>query len=395
MSAYSHARNVALYHGDLVRALEIDEAARIEQMQQGGNSGPRAHASMQSRSMLHLVVGLEGWGVAMARWMLEAAATGHAQFGRASELFEACSPALSPTVEVILSRIRLNHRVLRHDVVNAISQCLSHHRMWSDLAGIDEFTRFYWRPLHFAAALGSVNATLSILDAGPQELAPRNAVGHTPLHVAVAHGSVDAVAALVARGGTTVVEALDREEHTAEDLALETAPSEERCRSLLTALGRTPRKQVRRLCKAAARRRKTDANQRQAKPPDASADGGGWFDNAADGGAYLTHRPCNLAVARSMEVGSLVYRHLAKGVPLLVKEGVRTEALHSRWRRDRFLHAHGSLHVRPEVYPYAQVCCRLCCRRRLGCNGAFVSPGLVSARAGLGGAVWRACRQLN
>ena len=90
----------------------------------------------------------------------------------------------------MLSHARASGLVSRYNVSRAIGQCAAHHDLWATLAartaaasvahgatshaanGIDEHTRVYWTPIHFAAAFGSADVMEGLL-----ALRPSNASG--------------------------------------------------------------------------------------------------------------------------------------------------------------------------------------------------------------------------
>jgi len=407
------SRDAALYRGDFLAVLIGGDAPADFQRRHDGMTRERAEAAEGARRLLRAATCLEEWGVALARWTLEAAMTGAANPGDASLLYESCRASLRPNVEELLHRVRKTSLVRRADVARAIGQCAAHHKLWETLArtptAADEFNRFYWTPLHFALAFGSATIVEDVLSLHPHSHSARNAVGLTPLHVGVAHGSVKAVAVLAAGGGD--VHAPDRQGRTPADLALEVSVSADRCRRMLAALGTTRSAAARRLCKAASTRRRRRALQLasvpRAAPPacvgnggwgnggwgldgwglgglgeggvhsvtsgvedpgiaDAMSEGGGGGDDdeeedGNDGGeaqakaegASAHECMCGMMRLPTIDASSLLLEYLGIGMPLIVSEALAEAALHARWRRDAFVGTHGARVVRQEVFPYA------------------------------------------
>ena len=394
------SRDAALYRGDFLAVLIGGDAPADFQRRHDGMTRERAEAAEGARRLLRAATCLEEWGVALARWTLEAAMTGAANPGDASLLYESCRASLRPTVQELLLRVRETGLVRRTDVARAIGQCAAHHKLWATLArtptAADEFNRFYWTPLHFALAFGSATIVEDVLSLHPHSHSARNAVGLTPLHVGVAHGSVEAVAVLAAGGGD--VRAPDRQGRTPADLALEVSVSAGRCRRMLAALGTTRSAAARRRCKAASTRRRRRALQLASVPraaPPACVGNGGWGlgglgegglgeggvhsvasaedptvgdgggdeeeDDGDDGGevqakaegASAHEGVCGMMRLPTIDASSLLLEYLGIGMPLIVSEALAEAALHARWRLDAFVGTHGARVVRQEVFPYA------------------------------------------
>ena len=417
----------ALYRGSLLRVVETKADEAIQSLCDAPNpmtsdlapmSRSRAEAAVSARLVLRAASLLEGWGVALARWMLEAAATRRAQPGADSAFLETCAPSLDPSAYELLSWVRASGHASRANVSRAIGQCAAHHALWSILAaqtaaaavthgstalavnGIDEHTRLFWTPLHFAAAFDSREVVEGLLALHPRNVTVPNGVGFSPLHVAVAHGSLLSAAALAAAphddspvlAATSAphrsplpTEVVDRLGRTPADLAAEVAPSTSRCRSLLAALGRVSTgastRQARRACAHAAKfRKQRNAAVTASKPgplPAACAGGGGWAEGSAESlaacesgedddeeeeeeagdggrpGRALAARSCEIPVADAISPSDLIHEFLVGGSPILVTAGSPSSALYSKWRRSSFLRAYGAVVVAPEPYPYA------------------------------------------
>ena len=174
--------DIALFRGDLLDAVtEYRDAAVADLRQLRKFDARRAESAVDARLVLRASVMLEGWGVKLARWVLEASATGRAQHGRASELFSACASTLDPSLHVLLNRSRVSGLVRRTDAAVAIGQCARHQRLFERLVeqssaqALHEFNRFYWRPIHFAAAFGSELIVQTLLELGADPIAATGA----------------------------------------------------------------------------------------------------------------------------------------------------------------------------------------------------------------------------
>ena len=88
----------------------------------------RAEIVVDSRLLLRTSTLLEGWAVMLARWALEASATGLAQAGPASDFLAVCAKSLDPPPAALLRRARRDGVVRRAHLARAIGQCLRHHR---------------------------------------------------------------------------------------------------------------------------------------------------------------------------------------------------------------------------------------------------------------------------
>ena len=113
--------DIALFRGDLRDVVtEYRDAAVADLRKQRQFDARRAESAVDARLVLRASVMLEGWGVKLARWVLEASATGRAQHGRASELFSACASTLDPSLHVLLNRSRVSGLVRRTGAAVAI-----------------------------------------------------------------------------------------------------------------------------------------------------------------------------------------------------------------------------------------------------------------------------------
>ena len=116
-----------------------------------------------------------------------------------------------------MARTRAAGLVRRADIVELVVQCAAHTDLLGSLvrhgASLQEHTRYYWRPLHYAAALGSAALAQQLLDhrADPMAL---NGVGMTALHVAAAQASTS-VAAVLASASEPLRGVQDRMQRTA------------------------------------------------------------------------------------------------------------------------------------------------------------------------------------
>ena len=161
---YKLARDAALYRGNLLSVVDNYQREDIARMRKDLKmSKARARAVMHNRLMLKTAVNLESWGVSLARWMLEAAATGKSQAGSSSELFQHCSSALDPTPAALLQTARAwphrtSRRASRSRPVASTSRC---GKIWRSAAAVAATAAFVpltsfrigWQP-HIAAATG-------------------------------------------------------------------------------------------------------------------------------------------------------------------------------------------------------------------------------------------------
>lgn len=417
-------KDTAIFRGDLLGALLVDvEDARKMLEAKPDMSAERASATLSARLVLRAAFRLEGWAVSLARWMLEAAATGAAQPGRADQLLEHCAYALDPPPPAMLDHIRTTGAVARSVLTRALGQCASAQKLFEVLStragrgGIDEFTRFYWRPLHFAAAFGSLHVVESLLSLSPSQPAARNAIGLTPLHVATAHGST-AVAAALSAAFPDAVDIVDKQGRSAAQVAAEVAPSGSRCRSMLVAL-RLKTAEARRRCDVHVRKRKVQRDAVAAVPPPplprACEGGGGWVlpngegsgecvsnegdesdqagvglprrhdnmaidhacsqsdacvagsdaspgptqANGATAARRASYRSCHVAMVESIEAIDLIFAHLSTGVPVLVTNAMAHSRIYQSWTRDAFEASYGHVVLSPEPYPYARASAHL------------------------------------
>ena len=394
-------RDAPLYRGRLVEALDVMvDADWLRLTTEKSMSSERARLVVETRLVLRAAYLLEGWAVSLARWILEAAASGSAQPGPAEELLWSCQASLKPSAHELLAHTRHHGHISRANVSRALGQCASHHGMWAQLAqrsaaafalsgalpsaraninGIDEFNRILWSPLHFAAACGSALVLEELLALSPHNPMPHNGVGLTPLHVAVVHESLEVVGALV-RAQPLAVEQRCRRGRTPAELAVISAPTTPRCRRLLAALG-VASMESKMHCTAAAearsKGRRARVGYRSAYEAEECSGDGGWGVAARDEGDAAMHctdadssgtsdgvcarsdssdtaRRCDLPMVDSLDAAGLIHDHMVAGRPVLVKYAMRhATASCKAWTRQRFLAAHSSLVLSPETYPYA------------------------------------------
>ena len=348
-----------LWRGDLHAVVSMVQSQALTGL---SRTMPRTRAEIvvDSRLLLRTSTLLEGWAVMLARWALEASATGLAQAGPASDFLAVCAKSIDPPPAALLRRARRDGVVRRAHLARAIGQCLRHHSLWPTMApegehNCAEYTRGGWTALHFAAAFGSAHVVEDLLALGAS-MAPLTRSGLTPLHVACAHGEVAAVAALAAAGARnpTYLTAPDSAGRTAVQLAIESAPTAERCEALLAALG-VDAASAFDYCAAAARTRGRERRARRlrrAAAPPPAADGGGWLgdgDGDEDGGG----RRCDFAVVDEIDAEELLAEHLAVGRPVLVTGAMRSERIYEQWRRAAFVGRYGGAEFELEEYPYA------------------------------------------
>ena len=150
---------------------------------EGAPSARRLRASLKKRQLLLAIESFEGWVVSVSRWIIQAASTlseareATTIRGKAHGLLKQCSARIRPSVDKLIRRVREAGVVRRTDVAKALAQCAAHHKLWSSLvhrgASANEANRFGWRPLHYAAAIGSKQLVTSPRHSNPQELPQR------------------------------------------------------------------------------------------------------------------------------------------------------------------------------------------------------------------------------
>ena len=393
-TSYEHA----LYRGNLMQAVEVNVEDAVQHMVGSmGMPRSRASAAVSARLVLRAATLLEGWAVDLSRWSLEAALAGSAQVGSPSEFLTHCKHTLEPPVLVLLDDVAKSGEVRRNNISRAIGQCASQQNLWARLAnrtfvtnaprnGVDEFTRLFWTPIHFAAAFPSVDVITELLELAPSDLLTQtNGVGFSPLHVAVSHGSLQTTAVLASASSLTA-KARDRSGRTAAELAVATSFSAARCRALLSALG-VRAAEAKRRCKAVtrrrSRRRKEAPHSPSLSPGPASfacygKNGGGWErgsgdvhlddeeDNDDEDGyeedqtdGQRSSRRCDIPVVPSIDSPSLILDHLGAGIPVLVTNAMEHSDLCARWTRQGFTSRHGQVLLNPELYPYADASAHL------------------------------------
>ena len=189
-----------LARGDIPNAHRVTTRAAARAF---SNTSPRRRTlALRRRSILLLAQELEGHGVTISRWLLQASATGRTPHGKASELLAGCNASLHPPVAEVMHAAAARGGVLRRESNLLIAQCVLHHDMWRRLArqknaSVHESTKWGWQPLHFAAAVGATPTVRALLELGARP-ATFNGAGLAPLHLAMAHGSADAAAMIAA-----------------------------------------------------------------------------------------------------------------------------------------------------------------------------------------------------
>ena len=377
-----------LYAGDLPRALrEAQKRAGAEfRSQLPDLTDARLEASSRARSVLLMLETMEGWAVNLSRWLLEASATRRTTQGPAADMLGSCSAGLDPQLPALMARARASGLVHRADMVELVVQCAAHFDLLSTLvrggASLQEHTRYYWRPLHYAAALGSAALAQQLLDLGADPMA-LNGVGMSALHVAAAQAStgVAGVLASFSSASSTASSSTspssssspsplravrDRMQRTAEDVALLAPHPPGRCQALLRALGGGSRQQVQRRCAGAARvreqQREAMLTEDSAPRPDACSEGGGWHSSCEGGGRREGGgregaargkeveeeevQPCDVEIRRHIEGHALLHEHLSVGVPVLLTEAMLGQSLYDSWQRDAFAATHGNVELR-------------------------------------------------
>ena len=366
-----------LYAGDLARALtEAQKRAGAEFRSQVADlTDARLEASSRARSVLLFLETMEGWVVNLSRWLLEASATRRTTQGPAADMLRGCSAGLDPSLPALLARAKASGLVRRADMIEMLVQCAAHSDLLGTLvrggAGLQEHTRYYWRPLHYAAALGSAALAQQLLDLGADPLA-LNGVGMTALHVAAAQASTG-VASVLASFSSPLRSERDRMQRTPEDIALLAPHPPERCQALLRALRSGSKQQVQRRCAAAAlvrqQQREAVLAEGRAPRPDACSGGGGWRTGCAGRGEGAARgeeaekeeevQPCDVAMLRHIEGHALLHDHLSVGVPVLLTEAMLGHSLYDSWQRDAFAERHGQVELKVEAYPYAATAAHL------------------------------------
>ena len=369
-----------LYAGDLARALrEAQKRAGAEfRTQVADLTDTRLEASSRARSVLLMLETMEGWAVNLSRWLLEASATRRTTQGPAADMLRGCSAGLDPSLPALMAHAKASGLVRRADMVELLVQCAAHSDLLGTLvrggAGLQEHTRYYWRPLHYAAALGSAALTQQLLDLGADPMA-LNGVGMTALHVAAAQASTG-VAGVLASFSSPLRAERDRMQRTPEDIALLAPHLPERCQALLRALRSGSKQQVQRRCAGAAlvrqQQREAMLAEGRAPRPDACSEGGGWRTSCEGEGrgegaargkeaeeAEEEVQPCDVAILRHIEGHALLHDHLSVGVPVLLTEAMLGHSLYDSWQRDTFAARHGHVELKVEAYPYAATAAHL------------------------------------
>jgi len=384
----ARVEDYSLFIGDIPAALSFaGERASADFMRFDTSQTPaRLAASYRARALLLFAESMEGWVVGLSRWLLEAAATGRTTQGPGSSLLDECKPSLDPPLAKVLKRTRASGLVLRTEMIRLLMQCASHTDLLRSLArdgaSVHEHTRYYWRPLHYAAALDSAPFAEVLLELGG-DAGALNGVDMTPLHVAAAHASTRAAAAIASAATPELRARRDKMGRTAEDVALLGPHPPEQCQALLRALRSGSRQHAQRRCAAVAALRRAERSERESEAregtasprPDACSDGGGWREGCRDGSsggsgggeaggggggdgggedhaggdgggaASESHRlqPCDVMLRRTLTGHELLHEHLTVGVPVLVTDAMVGHTLYEEWRRGAFAARHGSM----------------------------------------------------
>ena len=387
--------DIALYAGNFEELLRLaNERARKSFLQWDDTlTEERASAGIVIRSLLHVAHELEGWGVSLSRWILQAASssrgsaldgsmTGSTMMGHSRELFASCAMALDPSMATIVERARDTGVVTRADVRTAMAQCITHHGLIEQLARrgarVNEYTKFKWSALHFVAAFGAPQLVQPLLALGANTTA-RNILGQTPLHLAASHGSVSAAAMLAAAlpassrapaaAGLEPIwaeEWLDGRGRSPEDVALSNSGANvAHCAAMLRALqsrrgASTPIESFksRKWRCETTRRRRRSVSPRAAGKSTRSGDSGWEPDNCAPSSAPMPKiaNGCDLPILDASELTTqdIVSDWIGLGTPVLVRGTQMPRHWRAGWARDALQDRLGNLSLRLEVYPYAE-----------------------------------------
>ena len=387
--------DIALYAGNFEELLRLaNERARKSFLQWDDTlTEERASAGIVIRSLLHVAHELEGWGVSLSRWILQAASssrglaldgsmTGSTMMGHSRELFASCSKALDPSMATIVERARDTGVVTRADVRTAMAQCITHHGLVEQLARrgarVNEYTKFKWSALHFVAAFGAPQLVQPLLALGANTTA-RNILGQTPLHLAASHGSVTAAAMLAAAlpassrapaaAGLEPIwaeEWLDGRGRSPEDVALSNSGANvAHCAAMLRALqsrrgASTPIESFksRKWRCETTRRRRRSVSPRATGKSTRSGDSGWEPDNCAPSSAPMPKiaNGCDLPILDASELTTqdIVSDWIGLGTPVLVRGTQMPRHWRAGWARDALQDRLGNLSLRLEVYPYAE-----------------------------------------
>ena len=257
----------------------------------------------------------------LARWALEASATGLAQAGPASDFLAVCAKSIDLPPAALLRRARGATARRRAHLARAIGQCLRHHSLWPAMApegehNCAEYTRGGWtvsfrRGIRISARLSRTCSRWArrwrrSRGAGSRRCTSRARTARWPPSPRSRRRRAR---------NPTYLTAPDSAGRTAVQLAIESAPTAERCEALLAALGVDAAAAFAR-CAAAARTRGRERRARRvrrAAAPPPAADGGGWLGDGDgdedDGGG----RRCDFAVVDEIDAEELLAEHLAVG----------------------------------------------------------------------------------
>jgi len=397
--------DIALYAGNFEELLRLaNERARKSFLQWDDTlTEERASAGIVIRSLLHVAHELEGWGVSLSRWILQAASssrgsaldgsmTGSTMMGHSRELFASCAMALDPSMATIVERARDTGVVTRADVRTAMAQCITHHGLIEQLARrgarVNEYTKFKWSALHFVAAFGAPQLVQPLLALGANMTA-RNILGQTPLHLAASHGSVSAAAMLAAAlpassraraaAGLEPIwaeEWLDGRGRSPEDVALSNSGANvAHCAAMLRALqsrkvASAPIESLKSRkwrCEKTRRRRRSVSSRAASKSTRSS--GSGWEpEDCASSSATVAKTAdhaegllqsktgCDLPILDASELTTqdIVSDWIGLGTPVLVRGTQMPRHWRAGWARDALQERLGNLSLRLEVYPYAE-----------------------------------------
>eukprot|EP00966_Prymnesium_polylepis_P081054 1877971-Prymnesium_polylepis.2 len=228
--------SVQIFHGDVLGALDaIAEAGR-------GDDTPVIQmlaATLKKRLLLRAATEFEGWVIHLARWVLQAAATGLAGDGvPATELLRDCRSALHPSFESWLALTAERGVVRRADAVRALEQCAHHQQVWKRLlkrgTDINAANRFGWTALHYSATFGSKRLVKDWLSMGASATS-KTFMGQTPLHLAAVHAPA-AVARVLVDAAPQVLKWRDAAGRSPADLALSAATDALWCCAMLQVL---------------------------------------------------------------------------------------------------------------------------------------------------------------
>ena len=321
-------REYELANGDLPAMMK--RVHRLASKSFDQTSTRRIKLALRRRAILLMAEGVEGDGVSLARWILQGAATNHTPYGRADDLLNSCRDSLSPTPRELMSAAAARGGVKRREVHLMIAQCFEHHDMWRVAvrdkdAGINEFSRFGWRPLHFAAAVGATPTVAAMLALGAN-VTVTNGAGLSPLHVAIIHGSFEAAALIVQHSPAAATVRMELSDRSAFDLAIRAGNGRVGwCCRMLRALGES--KHQLGTCK--------------------------WRCRMGAPSAFAG-RDCGIDVVRHVGPEDVMRENILIGRPVLIpSRHALPKVLRDGWRRRAMSRRHGDVELKLERYPYA------------------------------------------